>query len=128
MSVRNASREGHQAAPTVIRTATTTEIAAIDGFSGISASGAWSDRMIPAERGRAAIIPTPAPTTAPMRPSPAASTMISQRICVAVAPRSLIRARPRRRSVTFMSIALPTMNQAIATVSPVTKSRPRWAE
>ena len=83
---------------------------------------------MPAEIGPAAASPSAAPTIAPHVPRIAASYVTNRLIWRPVAPRRRRSEKLRRRSVIFMSIALPTRKNAIALVRPVTKSSPRSAE
>ena len=123
-----ACRAGHHAAATATTTPSVTATGTSSGCTASPAAGVCSAREMPAEIGPAAARPTTAPAAAPTPPRIAASTVTSRRTCRPVAPSSRISDRPRRRSATFISIALPTMNQAMARVSAVTKSSPRLAE
>ena len=127
-STAAACRAGHHAAATATTIPISADSGMIAGWTTSPVKGAWSEREIPAAIGRAAARPAATPIAAPTAPSSADSMVIMRRICRPLAPRRRTSDNDRRRSVTFMSMALPTMNQLIATVRPVTKSSPRSAE
>jgi hypothetical protein len=128
VSTPAAARAGHQAAATATAVPTRMVAGTTSGWTASDAVGAWSACEMPADIGPAAARPAAAPTTAPIPPRIAASPITNHLTCRAVAPSTRASDSDRRRSVTFISIALPTMNQAMAIVRPVTKSSPRSAE